>query len=254
MSGCIEIPKNVDSQCVVRLQELVSSIRSFLITQTRRASNNVELEIRLGNAKTNGNFSSDIGEISWMKFIGAMDAQRGWTKIIEPYEIIDFFYTVEKENGVKKHIRTSRYIKDGAIHLDHLEKKRVNMCMLNIFGVSNLLNTIKVSFNTEEQVAKTELPEVTSTSKVRIKHRRSYVWKEWRYDLTTVWTAPTYAGCIRIRDDPNMSQQHATFEIEVECVDPLSYFEKQHHTDEYISVSILMKIIGMLPKTNINIK
>lgn len=244
MSCCIEIPQNVNGSCIQVLQDLVSLVRNSIANQTRRQNSQIELEIRLGTAKDDGSFCSDIGETSWMRIMSAMDASSDWTKKYDPLEIIDFFYTYEI-NGVTENIRTSRFIKEGKITCEHQIKKNDKKCTLGIRG-TNLLNAFRVAFNTETQLDVATLPEITSTSCVRIKHRRSYQWNNWRYDLTKIWSAPTYAGATRLRDD--VKNSHTKYEIEMELVQPEQYFGKVSHTDEYIAVSILLKVIGLLPK------
>jgi len=248
MSCCIEIPENVSAECIQNLQELVSSVRNCIVHKARRTHSNIELEMRLGNVTPNGTFCSDIGELSWMRIMSAMDASSDWTKKHEPLEIIDFFYTHDIE-GKQENIRTSRFIKENKIVCEHIVKKNEKKISLEITGIPNLLNNIRVAFNTETVIDKEFLPDITSTSCVRIKHRKSYEWNNWRYDLTKVWSAPTYAAATRMRDDV---KKHTTYEIEMELQRSDVYFGKVSHTDEYIAISLLLKVIGLLPK-HINI-
>lgn len=244
MSCCIEIPQNVNHDCIQSLQDLVSLVRNFIANQSRRRHADIELEIRLGSITDNGSFCTDIGETSWTRIMSAMDASSDWTQKYDMIEIVDFFYSYEID-GVPENIRTSRYVKDGKIVCDHQIKKSEKKCTVGVLG-TNLLNAFRVAFNTETTVDVGALPEITSTTCVRIKHRKSYQWNNWRYDLTKIWSAPTYAGATRLRDD--VKNSHTKYEIEMELVQSEQYFSRASHTDEYIAVSILLKVIGLLPK------
>lgn len=239
----IEIPKNVDSLSIEKLQGLVSQVRAHLQNQNRRKVHHVELEIRLGN-KNDSKYISDIGHSSFMRIVGAADASHVWDKIVPVQEIVDFFYKTEDGRAV----RTSRFLDEstGEINSVHVHKERQGMCMLDIYGCSSITNTIRVAFNTETEIPLDELPDITSTDNVRIKHRRSYIWGMWRFDMTTVWSASTYAIAMKYRDDP--ANAHAKYELEIELVDVPQYFERKFHTDEYITVSMLMKVLGLLPR------
>jgi len=242
----IEIPNNIDPKSIQKLQHLVSKVRAHLQNQNRRHASHVELEIRLGNE--NKSFVSNIGQSAFMRILGAAEASQVWNNVVKDYEIVDFFYKLDDGRNV----RTSRYLNEnGEIQIEHIEKQRQEICMLEIHGVPTIAHTIRVAFNTETTVSGEILPDITSTERVRIKHRRSYIWGNWQFDMTTVWTAPTYAVAMKYRDDT--STNHATYEVEIEVIDPVAYYESKFHTDEYISVSLLMKVLGLLPR-HINIK
>ncbi len=243
----IEIPKNIDPESIERLQTLVSKVRAHLQNQNRRNTSQVELEIRVGN-ENNSKYISNIGHSSFMRILGAAEASHVWDKIIPECEIVDFFYKTEEG----KNVRTSRFLDEkGDIQSIHIEKQRQDICMLDVHGCVSITNAVRIAFNTETTVPVENLPDITSTDTVRIKHRRSYVWGMWRFDMTIVWSAPTYAVAMKYRDDP--TNNHAKYELEIELVDPPAYFDRKFHTDEYITVSLLMKVLGLLPR-HISIK
>lgn len=240
----LEVPPNISLGVLQKLQTLVASVRAFIINQQRRTTVNPELEIRLGNI-LEGRFSTDVGVKVWTQIISAMDASSEWSGVMEEKEIVDFFYKGENN----KMLRTSRFIgAQGNIEKEHMFKERQNMCMLNVHGIPYLLNGTRVSFSSETSIPAEDLPDITITEKVRIKYRRSYTWGDWRYDLSKVWTGNTLQAAMRLRDDQEKSTENATYEVEIECVNSILFFDKQAHTDEYIALSIALKIIGLLPE------
>ncbi len=240
----IKVPENVDKQSVNVLQSLVSDVRSYLVSQNRRPNSNVELEIRLGLLENS--FQTDIGQNAWMRILSAMNASSDWKKKIPEYEIIDFYYNIEDPEQNKRHIRTSRYLNEkGVLTVEHTEKIKKKSCTFPLEGTPSVATGIRVVFNTEAMVSLDELPDITSTDLVRIKHRRSFHWSSWRFDMTRVWTANTYSAAVRKRDEQN---NKASYEVEIELCDPQTYFSKKFHSDGYIAVSIFLKIIGLLPQ------
>lgn len=239
----IRIPSNINTDSIHALQCVVSDARAYLVSQNRRPNSNIELEIRLG--MLGNNFNTDIGENAWMRILSAMNASPDWKKKEDNYEVIDFYYSIGEEEN-KKQIRTSRYVKDGQLVIEHTEKNKKNSCTFSLEGAPTVSTGVRIVFNTETMVSLDQLPDITCTDRVRIKHRQSFFWGSWRFDMTRVWMADTYSAAVRKRDD--QQKNHSTYEVEIELVDANTYFSRKFHSDEYIAMSMFLKIIGLLPQ------
>jgi hypothetical protein len=239
----IRIPTNINPESIRALQAVVSDARAYLVSQNRRPNSNIELEIRLGNLGTN--FNTDVGENAWVRILSAMNASPDWKKKEDNYEMIDFYYSVDEGEG-KRQIRTSRYIKNGQLVVEHTEKIKKNSCTFSLEGAPTISTGVRMVFNTESMVSLDHLPDITCTDRVRIKHRQSFFWGSWRFDMTRVWMADTYSAAVRKRDDK--LKNHSTYEVEIEVIDANTYFSRKFHSDEYIAMSMFLKIIGLLPQ------
>ena len=242
--SCIACPPNVAPELVHRLKGLTGEVREYLNSQNRRSNVSVELEVRLGHIAENGNFRGQRR----LDGVGAhQEGNRRFADLgvtLRERESVDFFFPAE--NGAT--VRSSRSIsREGAIVLEHTQKNKVRACTFSVDHAPDLLTGARVAFSTESTMGTDELPEIVETTeRVRIKHRSTYQWKNWTFDLTKAWTANDYLHAVALRDDKETD--HASYEVEIELGDAASYFEKQFHTDEYVAVSLLMKVLGLLPK------
>ena len=237
--SCISRPANVTPELVDRVKGITGQVREYLNSQNRRSNASVELEVRLGHLAENGNFVANVGNAAWSRIKKAIDASPIWGSTLQERETLDFFYGP---------IRSSRSIsRDGKIVLEHRQKSRVSACTFSVDHAPDLLTGARVAFSTETTIVEDDLPEIVQTTDlVRIKHRSTYQWKNWTFDLTKAWSAQNYPKAVALRDDKDTD--HASYEVEIELGDPAQYYEKQFHTDEYVAVSLLMKVLGLLPK------
>ena len=141
-------------------------------------------------------------------------------------------------------VRTTRQVGvDGKLEVLHIRKDRVNQCFVSILNCDAVAKSAKVIFSTEELLLETDLPRVTSTTNVRIKERKSYYWGNWRFDITKAWSASNYSQATSKRD----SNSDTRYEVEIELAEPRSYLDA--NSTEYVALSLLMKVCGMLPPT-----
>ena len=80
---------------------------------------------------------------------------------------------------------------------------------------------------------------VQHTVHVRIKQRKSFVYKEWRVDVTRCWSGETLHAAEEAR-----AQGRTVHEVEVECVDALSTLRL--HDDAHVAESLLLKVCGLM--------
>ncbi len=238
----------ISQSALDRVKRLSEGIRIFINNQQRRSLVEAELEIRLGT-NSMGKFQSGIDKTSWQGLLDSLESQQAKTglfnNISEWSEIHDFFYTVTIPNNKKVQVRTSRTVDNGTVVKTHTVKNKISECTVVLSGTCHVSNAARVSFATEEELNCT-MPSIVTTQSVRIKQRKSFTYNNWRIDLSKCWCDTTYSSVVRKRDNHD-SDSMATYEVEIECVDVGNYFNLKGHSDEYISTSCLMKIIGILP-------
>ena len=156
-------------------------------------------------------------------------------------ESIELLYTVSVD-GEDVDVRTTRYLdEDGKIACVHVRKQPVRQTFVTLGGCPSIAERAKIVFSTEAHVDGSSLPDLTPTTQVRIKHRRSWLWGLWRFDMTKCWQGPTYSAATQNRDN-NFGTLH---ECEIELVNPKQYLDA--HNNEYVALSLLLKLTGLLP-------
>ena len=232
----LTVPSNVTTDTVHRVRPIIDDLRTFILSQRRHDRVYPELEIRLCREDTGG-----ISEKAWMRLLSALDACTTWSGTTDTSEIVDFFYDADIQ-GETVPIRTSRYISpEGDVRVEHLSKSPVRQTFVRLKGCSSVAQKAKIVFSTEESLDPDSLPDLTTTTNVRIKHRRSFEWRSWRFDMTKSWSGGTYSAATQNRDN-NFNTTH---ECEIELMDPTRYVDT--HNNDYISLSLLLKLVGLLP-------
>ena len=233
----LSIPECVSPKAVQKVHNVVDSLRAFTLSQTRgRRSVEPELEVRFCLCDGGG-----LTKSAWTGIISAMEMNQDWDEITEWSEIVDFFFNI-CVNGDNVPVRTSRTVsEDGEMKIVHVRKNRINQCFVNIDHCESIATAAKIVFSTEETITENDLPKVTSTTNVRIKHRRSWRWGNWRFDATKSWSSPSYSQATELRD----RQKDTRYEFEVELLNTHGYLEE--HSNEYIALSLLLKVGGVLP-------
>tara|TARA_Y100001970_G_C14037678_1_gene751981 strand:+ start:251 stop:976 length:726 start_codon:yes stop_codon:yes gene_type:complete len=232
----LTIPNNITTDTVHRVRPIIDDLRTFIRTQRRHDRVHPELEIRLCREDSGG-----ISEKAWMRLLSALDACTTWSGKKETSELVDFFYDAKIQEETVP-IRTTRYISpEGDVRVEHLSKSPVRQTFVRLKGCSSVAQRAKIVFSTEESLDPSTLPDLTTTTNVRIKHRRSFMWKSWRFDMTKSWRGSTYSAATQNRDN----NFNTMCECEIELVDPTRYVDS--HNNDYISLSLLLKLVGLLP-------
>lgn len=230
---------------------VIEEVRIFINNLQRRSSTEAELEIRLGRYE-NGRFISNIEEKSWQRLLESLESQQArsslFAKVKDWTEIVDWFFTINCDDS-KVQMRSSRTVENDTMVRRHLIKKKISESVVGIIGDSQITNAARVSFATEEDVTNNtnyQLPSLVTTDSVRIKHRKTFQTAMWKVDMTKAWAGTHYSAVTKMRDGEEKNTC-ATFEVEIECLDTLRYFNLKHHSNNYIAASCLMKILGLLP-------
>jgi hypothetical protein len=90
---------------------------------------------------------------------------------------------------------------------------------------------IRSSLSQEMTPVATMVPDVVDHYTYRKKIRKDFKTPHWCYSLSQV-------------QYPKCTTTH--YEVEIECTDPRTYLEKDYHTDEYVALSLLMKMMQLL--------
>lgn len=233
------MPQNVERGAVQKVCSVVEALRSFTLGHQRgRRSIDPELEVRLCLQDGGG-----LTKSAWMGIVAAMDACEEWDTVSGWTEIDDFFFNVDMDSEIVP-VRTTRTVGEtGDLKISHIRKERVNQCFVSVLNCDAVVKSAKVVFSTEEQLLEADLPKVTPTTNVRIKERKSYHWGSWRFDITKSWSAPNYSQATSKRD----AGSDTRYEVEIELADARSYLDT--NSTEYVALSLLMKVCGMLPPT-----
>lgn len=214
-----------------RLSAVVSTLRGCAMGRERRSNMDLELEFRIS-----------LGETSWKQLLGSLEMFAGWTHVEDWRESVDFFYNA---GGSLGEIRTSRSDRNGALVRRHLRKRTVETLNLSLANC-RIADRIKVTFNTEDEIPEEELGKASfhvNTSNVRIKHRKSFIWNDWRYDMTKTWSSKTFSGASAKME----GGKEPRFEFEIELINPSKFLEKPDHTDDFVAADAVLKIASVLP-------
>ena len=180
----LSVPSNIQENAIVTVQPVVDDLRTFLLSQKRIKTIHPELEIRFCHEGSGG-----MNEDAWKRLLAALDSFSNWDKKTDFMETVDFYYNVDVD-GESVPIRTSRSVSNEEdIGIEHMRKNVVRQTFLSLQGCGTISDSVKVVFSTEESLSEDILPAVTSTTMVRIKHRRSYIWGAWQFDATKTWSA-----------------------------------------------------------------
>lgn len=226
--------------------ELVSDILDVIPANNKSnhqlPNGSFELESRLGYKTKQGTFDSGI-TFNQMCVIKALLLEyNGWTKITPWTEQRDFFYAIDKPSNPL--IRSTLDTETNTV--THIKKHRCNTIEFST-GLPNTPD-IRVALNFEEKIR--NIPGHVNPVFVRIKRRKQFQLTQgdtfWTYDLTESWHGQNQAEAEIQRRENN-----TTYEVEVECGDPLFYAQQRGFTNEksihtVAALSLLLKTCDLL--------
>lgn len=215
-----------------------------------------ELEARFGRWQGQY-FESGVSKAFIEKVLEMFQTFPQWTNVTDWEETHDYFYYAEDKT--KGMIRTTASFisneKEGrkSIVTHHIRKRVMSkfdyQYKTNHNG--NILHSkyqydIRVNLNYEEKVPDHDLPSIVNPSSMRIKSRKSFLYKSdnfpstiplWKFDITRSWTAAN-------RTDAEMKQKNGetTYELELECLNPRALMLLPKHDSWYVACSLLMKM------------
>lgn len=214
-----------------------------IISQFRNCINNssstssFELEVRLGTYSQDMQWKTGVDARFFNSIVTLLDAYKEWESTTDWVDIHDYFYTTS--SGMR--VRTSTFM--DPIHVVHMNKTRGQYIDLAIVGS---IYSARVSLKQEVSIDASTIPTAVFPDLVRIKKRRIYALKYWKFEVTRVWS-----GASRIEAEMKQSSNEATYEIEIEFNGDATYV--YDHSDIYIATSMLLKVCNLLSNTILTI-
>ena len=211
----------------VEYQGVVPALQALFTQAKAYQGGNAEVEGKLGVFKSGGNGGRrqfESGVVSQQFFNNQLLKMQSnshcWSRIEDWTDTEDYIFdAVEGLRGTKTQDGSAFFIrKTTRQHVD--------------IACPDRQHSLRVSFKTELPVPN---PPVATPNWVRIKKRKSFIYKMWSFDFTYVWSGAT------------LEQARAktpTYEIEIECVD-LNMGESDA---AYLAVSLLGKLHDLLDR------
>ena len=248
----------------LKVAQLISNIRTYVTTKFETSEENLELEARLGHLRGH-HFDPNVGQSAFCTILQLLEGYHRWSRISNWQETQDIFYSVELPaefecEGPKRktQIRTTVGIDEkGDIELLHHIKKKIQSvdmemrvmdsgsCSVNVCRRDNNDgHDARVAASIEKSVPADLLPIAVTPDFVRIKQRKRFflaslgiAGETFSFDLSIV-----YMGKTKSEAEQNQSQQlNASFEIEIECLEPHEYLKSSGGEDLMLALSLILK-------------
>lgn len=160
-----------------------------------------------------------------------------WISVQDFHEIHDYFYNTSKHKG----IRTSIIFDDKKLIMNtiHMQKSRIKNR-----NIKSETCSVKICVSQEKPIDNCDLPDVVKPNFVRIKQRKSYLYKPSytdkpfiRYDITRSWEGET-------REDVEKKQRdvEAEYEIELEYM----HIPKDKINTFFLANSMAKKVLDII--------
>ena len=211
--------------------------------QYLRAHPTCEFEARFG-LLTSNKFTAGVKREFMCRIIEMFEKSNYVTGNTEWIEEQDFFFTHQGQSyrtrvcydtdtmEVSSHtiLKTSVYTKNIALR-DSLHVQ---------------IPDIRVALKTEDTMKLECIPQSVKPDTVRIKQRRRFTTHDgtWAFDFSMTW-----AGNSKTNAEKQQMNEEPIFEVECELLEVDKYLTS--HTDEYVAVSILLKMQDLLEKTTV---
>jgi hypothetical protein len=231
------------SRSVAKVASLIQSLPT-LSEAEKMPNGQFEIEARFGQINpATGEFIAGVSRQFMQQTIRLMDQFEDWQQVAPWQEIVDYFYAIPKKQDTIG--RTSVFMDAETRELKSVHIKKHNEQKVTLQSSSEVvkLYDIRVGLNFEEVLASSILPTHTTPSLVRIKSRKRYMYARdrsedpvWSFDITRSWSGKT-----RAEAEKNQQQDRTTYEIEVECLNPIRYQQKAKQDENYTATSLLLK-------------
>ena len=224
-----------------------------------------EVEARLGFASEQG-FVSNIGKECFTTLLKALESYPHWHQVSSWVESQDVFYMAEFSNNLegkmtRAEVRTTVGLDDDKkMALKHCIKRRLRNLDFKVAamgatnestylsGLPEMLNGpshLRMSFSVEQTVPEEVLPIAVFPTKVRIKQRRRFFVASlgverpaFSVDMTIVYTGRSKSEA----EQRQAKGDDGSYEVEVECLEPLAYLQSCKHQEEMLALSLLLKL------------
>ncbi len=222
----LEVPKHLE-HAVQIVQKQVATLRYMLSAKTKYNCE-YELEARLGVFE-NHSFSNGVTKEHFEKIHNMLNTNTKWKSVTPWYKYTDYYYkTYSDEFKIQMDVRTTiseECENESEQHIHHITKRK--LCTTTFQTCTHAMRiTLAQEYNAQKSI-----PDIVDNYTYRKKKRKDYKSDFWMYSLSEV----TYPGCTTIH-----------YEIEVECINVDTYINMNDHTDAYIALSLLLKMLQMV--------
>ena len=243
--------------------EVLQEVRSYM--QRAEAGIYFEMEARLGSLSENG-YVSNVGHETFSTLLNMLESYPHWHHVSGWTESQDVFYMIDLPTGqdgknARAEVRTSVGLdSEKRMTLHHCVKRKLRVLDLRVVSLgscneasylSALHETLngplnpRVSFSVEQTVPAELLPIAVVPTRVRIKQRKRFFITSlgverpaFSVDLTIV-----YSGTSRSEAEQRQAaSKDASYEVEVECLEPLAYLQSCNQQEQMLALSLLLKL------------
>jgi hypothetical protein len=240
-----------------------------LLQETSEEDASVEIEGRLG-VLGEGGFTANVGQQAFCSMLALLETCPQWRHVTGWTETQDVFYTVDVapkfsgfERAARLRVRTSVGL-DAAkqLTLVHVTKRRLRTLDMRLRslgdprclgadasggGGDQRLHRVdaRLSISLEQKIPAEALPIAVVPEFVRIKQRKRFLLSSrgvekpaFAIDATVV-----YAG--KTKTEAEQRQAAAldpSYELEVECLEPLAYLQSCNQEEALLALSIILKL------------
>jgi len=226
----------------------------------------VEIEGRLGRSTERG-FEPDIGKEAFEAILGMLEAFPRWQQVMGWSETQDVYYTVDVApqysgyaKATKLQVRTTVGVDaQRKVSLQHTVKKRLKVvdmklrvrgeapCLLADSRASLLpCGDARMAVSLEQKIPSGALPIAVVPDLVRIKQRKRFLLSSlgvekpaFAIDATLVFSGKSK----REAEQKQASGAEPTYEVEVECLEPLAYLRSCHDDSALLALSMILKLL-----------
>jgi hypothetical protein len=235
-----------------------------------------EVEARLGSVSEQG-FVSNVGKECFTALLEALESYPNWHQVSNWVESQDVFYITEFPNNLegkttRAEVRTTVGLDyDKKMVLKHCIKRRLRNLDFKVIAMgaaneSTFLASVpetlngplnpRVSFSVEQTVPDEVLPIAVVPTKVRIKQRKRFFITSlgverpaFSVDMTIVYTGKSKSEA----EQSQVKGEDASYEVEVECLEPLAYLQSCNHQEDMLALSLLLKLHDFVSFLNPNV-
>jgi len=248
------------SSCV---GDALRDVRSYM--QRSEAGFFFEMEARLGSKSEQG-YVSDVGKETFTTLLGMLESYSHWHHVSGWVESRDVFYMIDLPTGsdgkvTRAEVRTTVSVdSEKKIALLHCVKRRLRVLDLSVvvLGSCNEASYLpaahetlngplnpRVSFSVEQTVPDDLLPIAVVPTRVRIKQRKRFFITSLGVDRPAFAIDATivYSGTSKTEAEQHQAaSEDASYEVEVECLEPMAYLQSCHQKEQMLALSLLLKL------------
>lgn len=225
----------VPEELAAAVSHVVPVVRRF--RQFVEQGEAAELEVRLGHQGANG-WDANVGAPAFHAMLELLQRFPGWDRVEPHVDSHDYFFTLADGRKVRTSVTFG-----PVVAITHAHKVAVAGADVKL---ANQPCDARVSLKREASVSGTELPAMVDPHLVRMKKRWSFYLPKWRIDMTQVWS-----GVSRSVAEANQARNYCSYEVEVECT--CSPATVATLTDEYLALSMLLKLCSLLAQPALRI-